>query len=164
MILYVESHVQEPSFFSRQVFQKYCPGVMICPSGMVSLTSLANKHGAVEPSGGGAVGGEKVGGDGRVGVASLASGADVGPASAKVGVEVASAICVSCAATVIATAVVIEGSSAPVPPQETVNSVKNIARDRKMKLLSLFILIPFGKHKRNAAGQILYRHEMRENS
>jgi hypothetical protein len=118
---------------------------MIVPSGMVSLTYWAFIQLSPEPTGPGAVGGAKVGTSVDVDAASVASGADVRLAFVGRGVAVAWAISVSCADTVISTAVAIESDSAP--PQEVNSNAKSMRMDRKLYLWFLFILCPFGKYK-----------------
>ena len=112
---------------------------------MVSLTRFAlTAHNSPEPLEPGAVGGEKVGAAPSVAVA---SGVDVGSASVWRGVAVACASCVSCAATVIATAVAIVSGSTSAPPQEVTNKANSMRMDRKFTFRFLFILCPFGKDK-----------------
>jgi hypothetical protein len=93
------------------------------------------------------VGGANVGAFVDVGVTSIASGVDVGSASIAFGVAVACALSVSCAATVMATAVEIVSVSAPAPPQDVKSRAKSMRMDRKLCFRFLFILFPFGNYR-----------------
>ena len=134
--------MQVPLFFRRQLFQKLSPGCMIVPSGMVSLIKLASRHGSPELIGPGAVGGAKVAALIDVDVTSTASDVAVGLASTAVDVSAACAFCVSCAATVKATAVAIVSDSAFVLPQDVRSRAKSMRMDRNNLFPFLFIMPP----------------------